>query len=187
MEEERRKQKTWGVVAVVLGLLVSFGVGALMGGAAGYFIGRTTESRVRTLVVARPEVPSPEIPEEPRVLGYVGRAGAVVTNVVEKSPAERAGLRVGDIIMEVDGESLAPDGDLAERVLGYEAGDRIELTVLRRGRERSIEVKLGRHPDKGGETPWLGIEYRAMPSRLEFRFEAPGRPRFNFGNRGWSD
>ena len=185
MKEERGKQKTW-VVAVVLGLLVSFGVGALAGGIAGYFVGRRTESRVRTFVVPRLEIPSPQTPEEPPILGYVGRGGAVILSVVENSPAERAGLRAGDIIVEVNKESLSPDADLAECISRYDPGDTIELAIMRGGRERTLEVKLGRHPNKGGETPWLGIEYRTMP-QFEFHFEGPDRRRFNFDSRGWSD
>ena len=94
--------------------------------------------------------------------------------VTEDSPADDAGLRPGDLIVEVDGEELGEEETLSDLISFYEPGDEIELLVIRRGRERTIEVELGRHPDRGGETPWLGIEYQSVPG-LGFRIEIPDR------------
>ncbi len=69
--------------------------------------------------------------------------GAVITDVVEGSPAERAGLREGDVILEVDDDEAGSVRDVIESVRSYEAGDRIVIRVRRDGRSRSFPVTLG--------------------------------------------
>jgi S1-C subfamily serine protease len=70
--------------------------------------------------------------------------GALIRQVIRGSPAARAGLEIGDIITAVEGESVTADEPLAEHILAFEPGDRIELDLLRNGRSLSIEVRLAR-------------------------------------------
>ena len=88
-----------------------------------------------------------------------GRAwqGVVVTLVVEGSPADEAGLRDGDVITAIDGESLASPQQLSDAIADRQPGDRVTLSVLRSGDgEREIEVRLGEHPDREGQA-YLGV------------------------------
>ncbi|MDQ2673396.1 MAG: trypsin-like peptidase domain-containing protein [Chloroflexota bacterium] len=66
--------------------------------------------------------------------------------IVEGSPAEAAGLRDGDIIVGLDGETLSEDRDLASLILPYDPGDTVTLRVLRGNTATEIEVTLGELP-----------------------------------------
>jgi membrane-associated protease RseP (regulator of RpoE activity) len=72
--------------------------------------------------------------------------GALVTQVIEGSPAERAGLEPGDIIIAVEGEFVWSGEPLAAHILAYQPGDRLELEILRDGRDLILDVRLGRAP-----------------------------------------
>ena len=66
------------------------------------------------------------------------------TAVEKGSPADDAGLRVGDIILMVEGELVNSRRTLTQMIQDYEAGETLKLTVLQNGKERAIEVELGK-------------------------------------------
>jgi len=74
-----------------------------------------------------------------------GRGARIVT-VMEDSAAEAAGLRDGDIITGLNGESIGDPHDLIRAMHGMEAGDDVELEVLRNGNGETFTVELGEHP-----------------------------------------
>ena len=102
--------------------------------------------------------PTP-LPRQPRERV---RVAVLVLEVAEASPADNAGLKVGDLILAVDGEPIERDTDLREWISEYEPGDRIALTVRRGQRQADREVRLGRHVSGSG-MPYLGITYRLVP------------------------
>ncbi len=63
--------------------------------------------------------------------------------IIKNSPAAKAGLKSGDIILEVDGVKVDMDNDLSELIQSYQPGKEIELTVLRGENKESIKVILG--------------------------------------------
>jgi membrane-associated protease RseP (regulator of RpoE activity) len=69
--------------------------------------------------------------------------GARITDVVEDSAAERAGLEAGDIIVEFDGRTIRGPRAVTKAMEDLEPGDEASLTVVRDGRERSMDVELG--------------------------------------------
>jgi putative serine protease PepD len=73
-------------------------------------------------------------------------AGARIRTVNPGSPAERAGLRPGDVITRVDGRAVRDPEDVSRAISSKEPGDLIGVTVLRAGRERSEKVELGTRP-----------------------------------------
>ncbi|MEU5444001.1 S1C family serine protease [Streptomyces griseofuscus] len=83
-------------------------------------------------------------------MGYSGDGARVDSRapdggpaVVKGGPAERAGLRAGDLITEVDGEPVHTGVELIVRIRAREPGDRLRLTVERGGTEREVSVVLG--------------------------------------------
>jgi len=64
-------------------------------------------------------------------------AGVLVAQVVADSPAERAGLRVGDVLTHLDGEPIVSSFDVTARVGGRDAGDVVRLDVVR---DRRLEI-----------------------------------------------
>ena len=74
--------------------------------------------------------------------------GAVVAAITDNGPAAGSGLRTGDRITAVAGEKIAEPGDLSTVVLKHKPGEKVSLTVVRGGDERTIEVQLGTRPDQ---------------------------------------
>ena len=73
----------------------------------------------------------------------LGRAGALVIEVVPNSPADQSGLQQGDLIINVDGSSILGMSELAARIRLSSPGTEISLGVFRNGEEISIAVVLG--------------------------------------------
>ena len=73
----------------------------------------------------------------------LGRAGALVIEVVPNSPADQSGLQQGDLIINVDGLPILGMSELAARIRLSSPGTEISLGVLRNGDEISITVVLG--------------------------------------------
>jgi membrane-associated protease RseP (regulator of RpoE activity) len=154
----------WQMIGIAVGLLVlaiaCCSLGLLVGGAAGFSVGRATaraEAIPEERFILPPGVPTPErfppgiapSPEERPYLGirYITRPqGAEIQEVIPNSPAERAGLKVGDLVREVDGQRVSTARPLVELLYLYRPGDRVVLTVEREGREIEIPVTLGRWP-----------------------------------------
>ncbi len=69
--------------------------------------------------------------------------GALVGDVIPDSPADRAGLKPGDIITDFEGASVESGDELRRRVASTEAGSRVELKFLRDGKPQTTTVTLG--------------------------------------------
>ena len=73
--------------------------------------------------------------------------GVLVTEVVEDSPAAKAGLQAGDVIVKLDGEMVASGGDLHDALTGSEADQVVKVEVRRKGDKKNFEVTLGEAPE----------------------------------------
>ncbi|PJF20942.1 MAG: hypothetical protein CUN56_13615 [Phototrophicales bacterium] len=85
------------------------------------------------------------MPQQRIVLGVgyeIVDEGALITDVLPDSPAEAAGLMVGDIIQAVDGDVVDAERTLSDRLYAYEEGDTVTLDVLRDAETLQIEVTL---------------------------------------------
>jgi S1-C subfamily serine protease len=72
----------------------------------------------------------------------LAEAGAVLTDVNPGSPAEKAGLKVKDVITSVDGKEISGSAQLIKLLLGYESGDIIKVVYLRDGVEKETNLTL---------------------------------------------
>ncbi len=72
--------------------------------------------------------------------------GALVAQVLEDSPAAEAGFEPGDVILEFAGERLERSSDLPPLVGSTRVGEKVEVKVLRDGRERELRVMIGELP-----------------------------------------
>jgi len=72
--------------------------------------------------------------------------GALVTNILDDGPAADSEVRVGDAIIEVQGERVEDSRDLARKIAEVKPNTPTELTVMRDGREETITVELGQFP-----------------------------------------
>jgi serine protease Do len=76
--------------------------------------------------------------------------GALVAEVMPDSPAQQAGLEAGDIVLSYEGEDIERSADLPPMVGRTPIGEAAELTIMRQGKKRTIEVEIGRLPEEEG-------------------------------------
>ena len=86
-----------------------------------------------------------------RSLSLAVEHGAMVQDVNVASPAERAGLRPYDVIVEVDGRQVVTNEELIRDISARQPGTVVRLGVLRDSRRQNLTVKLGERPNAAGE------------------------------------
>ncbi|MBM7455514.1 serine protease DegQ [Oceanisphaera litoralis] len=79
-----------------------------------------------------------------RTFGYRSQHGAFVSQVLENSSAEKAGLKAGDIIISLDGKPIRSFGELRAKVATMGADKTVSLGLFRDGKEQQVEVTLSR-------------------------------------------
>ncbi|MGQ0815963.1 MAG: S1C family serine protease [Gemmatimonadota bacterium] len=84
---------------------------------------------------------------EPGMTMTKAREGILVNQVVDGSPADRGGLRAGDVIVGIEGRPVKQGADFRQLLRTRRPGDDVTLNVLRGGRSQSLRVKLGRAPE----------------------------------------
>jgi len=101
-----------------------------------------------------------------RALGLSIADGAMVQDVTPRSPAERAGLRPYDVIVEVEGRPVVTNQELIRDISARQPGTVTRLDVIREGRRQSMTVKLAERPARGEEfdTKGGGLDNPARPS-----------------------
>jgi serine protease Do len=84
----------------------------------------------------------PMTPDIAESIGLKSVDGALVDNTTPGTPAAQAGLKAGDVIVEVNGQSVKDAGDLTRRIGSLKPGDRVALKYLRDGADKTIDVTL---------------------------------------------
>jgi serine protease Do len=74
--------------------------------------------------------------------------GALVASVLEGQPADKAGVKAGDVIVEVNGSGVDDSATLLRRIASLNPGDKTKLTVLRGGKKQTLTVTLGERDAK---------------------------------------
>jgi S1-C subfamily serine protease len=80
---------------------------------------------------------------------YGVAAGTLIRRVSPKSPAEKSGVRVQDVVTAIENRPIATLNELMMLVRRHEPGDRVELTVVRSGVKQTLKVRLAETPDGG--------------------------------------
>lgn len=86
-------------------------------------------------------------PEITEALGTEGREGGLISEISKGSPADKAGLRRGDVIVSVNGEKIEDASALARKLALLEPGVRTEFGVIRDKARKTFRIKLIEHPD----------------------------------------
>ncbi len=76
---------------------------------------------------------------------------ALVADVTDGGPADKAGVRRGDIIIELNGNKIDEMLDLPKLVASYAPGTKTNMKVLRDGKEKVLNIKLGELPEQGAQ------------------------------------
>ncbi len=74
------------------------------------------------------------------VYSFSGQQGLAV---IKGSPADKAGIKIGDIIIEVNGEKIELNHSLSSMITDCKKGDKLEIKIIRDGEEKMIEIVLG--------------------------------------------
>ena len=105
--------------------------------------------------------------------------GVLIAQISENSPAQQAGLKQGDIITAFQNQPVTDVGDFRNRVSLTTPGSRAQLTVIRDGRRRNIEVSIGRlneeqrvSQDSTRSIDELGLTVQALSPQLAEQFNA---------------
>jgi serine protease Do len=109
-----------------------------------------------------------------KALGLPNSKGALIGDVIPNQPADKAGIKSGDIILTVNGEEVADSGDLSRKVAAIKPGEKAMISVWRNGSKKNLTVKIaerqsekpsGKAAEEGTKTPvdsMLGISVRKV-------------------------
>jgi len=90
---------------------------------------------------------TPELAEQ---LQLQGRKGVVVVQVYPNSPAAKAGLREGDVILSARGQPIENGQELQRKVLATPIGQKLDLRIFRDGQEKTLSVLVEQQPESFG-------------------------------------
>ncbi|MGR9053955.1 MAG: DegQ family serine endoprotease [Gammaproteobacteria bacterium] len=92
-------------------------------------------------------------PELVNAFGLKSKRGAVISKVEGNSPAARAGLEPGDIIVEVNGEKVKNSYDIRNMIGLMQVGDKVDITLYRGDQKKTVEAVIGKpqRPQLAGE------------------------------------
>jgi serine protease Do len=103
-------------------------------------------------------------------LGLGKAAGAAVSNVEEGSPASKAGLEVGDVILKIDGRTVEGSADLSRTIRALKPGTKVTLGIWRGGKSRDLPVTVAEFKDeeatKTAGGPAKGKKNEVKPGKL---------------------
>jgi serine protease Do len=105
-------------------------------------------------------------PLNKELLDYFGvkeGAGLLVNRLTKDGPAEKAGLKVGDVIVRVDGRKVESVSDLSELIQDKKKGDKVKFEIIRDKKPIAIEVEVGEQ-----EGPSLSEFLKSIPSPVEW-------------------
>jgi serine protease Do len=98
-------------------------------------------------------------------LGAENRSGVVVARVLDASPAAKAGLQAGDVILAVAGNAVKEPSDLQRRVAAFSPNKTVAVTILRDGASRDVQVTLEEQPSEAaGSRPVRPNSPRSTPA-----------------------
>jgi len=91
-----------------------------------------------------------------RNLKLKSSAGALIAEVFEGDPADKAGLKAGDVVVEVNGRTIKSSHDLLMVVADFHVGEKVEIKAIRDGQEKTFQVVISERKEKpelaaGGE------------------------------------
>ena len=98
--------------------------------------------------------------------------GLLINNVRENSPADKAGLKAGDIIVEIEGKEVKGQIDLI-RALGEKKEGDVNLTIIRERNRQTVRVTPEASKDGAMRFEEFENFYKANPNQMDFRMQPP--------------
>ncbi|MFG3692406.1 DegQ family serine endoprotease [Stutzerimonas stutzeri] len=112
-------------------------------------------------------------------------AGALVAQVMDGGPAAKGGLRVGDVILSVDGHAIDMSADLPHLIGAIKPNTKAKLEIVRDGERETLTVQIGALPDEGEEAATaernaekssnrLGVKVSELTAEQKRSLDLPG-------------
>ncbi|PFH27410.1 MULTISPECIES: Do family serine endopeptidase [Burkholderia] len=109
----------------------------------------TNGSVTRGWIGVEPQDVTPEIAES---FGLAQKSGAIVAGVLQGGPADKAGIKPGDILVSVNGEEITDTTKLLNTVAQIKPGTPTKVHVVRKGKEFDVNVVIGKRPPPPKQT-----------------------------------
>ncbi len=108
--------------------------------------------------------------EQAKSLGLPTSKGALVAEVMKKSPAMKAGVQVGDVILQYKGAEVADSSELRNQVATTPVGESVKITVWRKGKKVTLTARVGSLETANklmaeSVKERLGADFRAMAAK----------------------
>jgi len=120
-------------------------------------------------------------PDMAEALGLKDTQGALVDDIIADSPADRAGIHQGDVILEVKGQRIKDADHLRNIVARLDPGTKVKVKLFRDGKTKDVVVKLGERPEKKAGLPGkpemaskLGVKVQPLTAELAQRLGYEG-------------
>jgi serine protease DegQ len=103
----------------------------------------TTGTVTRGWIGVEPQDLTPEIADS---FNLKQTSGAIISGVLQGSPADKGGMRPGDILLGVNGEDITDTTKLLNVIAQIKPGSNAQVRVIRKGHEMSLNIKVGKRP-----------------------------------------
>ena len=98
---------------------------------------------VRGWIGVEPQDITPELAES---FGLTKKTGAIIAGVLKGGPADRAGMKPGDILVSVEGKPVADATEMLNLIAQLRPGQKATMNVLHKSQETSLEIVVGKRP-----------------------------------------
>ncbi|WP_034297825.1 Do family serine endopeptidase [Herbaspirillum sp. RV1423] len=98
---------------------------------------------VRGWIGVEPQDITPELAES---FGLTKKTGAIIAGVLKNGPADKAGMRPGDILISIEDKQVADTTDMLNLIAQLTPGQKAKMTVLRKAQEATLEIVVGKRP-----------------------------------------
>jgi serine protease Do len=125
-------------------------------------------------------------PKIAKSFGLSKPQGVLLSDVGSNGPAAKAGLTKGDIVLQINGQSVNDPNDLQLKIAMTPPGSNVQLKIFRSGSEKTIAVKLGELPVKGeqaqqqeenADSSWQGFSVENLTPDIARQLRLPGNTR----------
>ncbi|TCS37239.1 serine protease DegQ [Paucimonas lemoignei] len=103
----------------------------------------STGQVVRGWIGVEPQDITPELAES---FGLKQKTGTIIAGVLRGGPADRAGIRPGDILIAVDGHVVNDTTEMLNLIAQLKPGNKAKMTILRKNEQTSLDVLVGKRP-----------------------------------------
>jgi serine protease DegQ len=98
---------------------------------------------VRGWIGVEPQDITPELAES---FGLSKKTGAIIAGVLKGGPADKAGIRPGDILVAVEGKPVQDTTDMLNLIAQLQPGNKAKMTILRKSQESTLDITVGTRP-----------------------------------------